>query len=100
MFYPDDPRELRRSIERSFADWRFGPGAQPPSKNNGRIYGIISPHAGYAYSGAVAANGYYQISSMDFKTAILVGPNHYGIGAGVATVRDGMWTTPLGEVEV
>jgi hypothetical protein len=72
----------------------------PPSLDRKKIYGIISPHAGYAYSGSVAANGYYQVSDMDYETVIITGPNHYGIGSGVATMRQSLWKTPLGDVEV
>jgi MEMO1 family protein len=100
MFYPDSPSELRGIIDHSFRSSRFGPGRGPPSGNKRRIYGIVSPHAGYAYSGAVAANGFYEISSMDFQNVVLVGPNHYGIGSGVATMRGGSWETPLGQVQV
>jgi MEMO1 family protein len=78
----------------------FGPGRMPPSLQRKKIYGIISPHAGYAYSGSVAANGYYQVSNMNYETVIITGPNHYGIGSGVATMRQSLWKTPLGDVEV
>jgi MEMO1 family protein len=102
IFYPSDARELYQLIELSFKEQRFGPGHLPPSKefNRRRIYGIVSPHAGYVYSGAVAANGYYETSSMNFDRIVMIGPNHYGIGTGLATVRNGIWETPLGEVEV
>src|SRR5688572_28714465 len=75
MFYPDNPRELRGLVDQSFRNQRFGPGRAPPSAGKRRIYGIVSPHAGYAYSGAVAANGFYEVSSMDFHDVIMVGPN-------------------------
>ena len=102
IFYPSDARELYLLIELSFKEQRFGPGHLPPSEefNRRRIYGIVSPHAGYVYSGAVAANGYYETSSMNFDRIVMIGPNHYGIGTGLATVRNGIWETPLGEVEV
>ncbi|MGB7956442.1 MAG: MEMO1 family protein [Candidatus Nitrosopolaris sp.] len=102
VFYPSAADELNQLIELSFKERRFGPGDLPPSKELGRrrIYGIISPHAGYIYSGAVAANGYYETSSMNFDRVVIIGPNHYGIGIGLATVRDGIWDTPLGPVEI
>ena len=102
VFYPSDADELNQLIELSFKERRFGPGDLPPSKelSRRRIYGIISPHAGYIYSGAVAANGYYETSSMNFDRVVIIGPNHYGIGTGLATVRDGIWETPLGQVEI
>src|SRR5215216_1559565 len=67
MFYPDNARELRALIDHSFRNQRFGPGRAPPSSTDKRkIYGIVSPHAGYVYSGAVAANSFYEVSSIDF----------------------------------
>jgi MEMO1 family protein len=100
IFYPSNPFELQNSLEQSFLDMNFGPGRMPPSLQRKKIYGIISPHAGYAYSGSVAANGYYQVSNMNYETVIITGPNHYGIGSGVATMRQSLWKTPLGDVEV
>jgi hypothetical protein len=100
MFYPTSSSELQLAIDQSFRDTKFGPGMPPPALAKKKIYGIVSPHAGYAYSGAVAANGFYQISSSDFDTVVMVGPNHYGIGSGVATMRSGTWETPLGQVQV
>jgi MEMO1 family protein len=102
VFYPSDAGELYQLIELSFKEQRFGPAHLPPSEefSRRRIYGIVSPHAGYVYSGAVAANGYYETSSMNFDRIVMIGPNHYGIGTGLATIRDGIWETPLGEVEV
>ena len=100
IFYPNNPRDLKDLIDQSFRNQRFGPGRAPPSTDKRRIYGIVSPHAGYVYSGAVAANGFYESSSISFENVIIVGPNHYGIGSGVATMRGGVWETPLGEVQV
>ena len=100
MFYPDNPRELEGLVDQSFRNQRFGPGRAPPSSARRKIYGIVSPHAGYAYSGAVAANGFYEVSSIDFHDVIMVGPNHYGIGSWVAAMKEGEWETPLGEVKV
>jgi MEMO1 family protein len=99
-FYPDNSRELRVLVDKSFKNQIFGPGKAPPSNSKRRIYGIVSPHAGYVYSGAVAANGFYEISSIDFQNVIMVGPNHYGIGSFVAGMKEGEWETPLGDVEV
>ena len=106
MFYPDNAKELRALIDQSFRNQRFGPGmtltssTAPSINNQHKIYGILSPHAGYIYSGAVAANGFYKISSAGFHNVIMAGPNHYGIGSWVAAMKDGTWETPLGDVQV
>jgi AmmeMemoRadiSam system protein B len=104
MFYPDNAEDLRALIDHSFRNERFGPGrippVSPPTDKQRRIYGIVSPHAGYIYSGAVAANGFYEVSSTNFHNVILVGPNHYGIGSWVAGMKEGTWETPLGDITV
>jgi len=100
IFYPKNPNELREDIESLFRDSNFGPGNLPPSSNNERIYGMVSPHAGYMYSGAVAAHGYYDLSSSKFESALILGPNHYGLGSEVALMDKGSWETPLGKVEI
>ena len=100
IFYPKNPNELREDIESLFRDPNFGPGNLPPSGNNERIYGMVSPHAGYMYSGAVAAHGYYDLSSSKFESALILGPNHYGLGSAVALMDKGSWETPLGKVEI
>jgi hypothetical protein len=53
------------------------------------------------YSGAVAANAYYELAE-DGKpdTAVILGPNHTGYGSALALMNDGVWRTPLGDVEV
>jgi MEMO1 family protein len=52
------------------------------------------------YSGAVAANGYYELSSSKFESAIIIGPNHYGLGSDIALMNKGSWKTPLGEINI
>lgn len=61
----------------------------------------MAPHAGYVYSGPVAAHTYLHVSSMrEPQLVVIVAPNHYGVGNGAATCREGVWETPLGGVEV
>ncbi|MGQ9718949.1 MAG: MEMO1 family protein [Nitrososphaerales archaeon] len=100
-FYPSGSSELKTSIEESFLH-RIGPGRKPPSSEviNEKV-ALVSPHAGYMYSGPVAAHGYYACSYLEcIELAVIAGPNHHGIGSGVATVREGAWQTPSGKVEV
>jgi len=60
--------------------------------------GLLMPHAGYQYSGAVAGAA---ISRVKFKdTFIIIGPSHSGMGKPFSVWPDGKWATPLGEVEV
>jgi MEMO1 family protein len=100
IFYSSDKEQLVGELKGCFTNKIFGPGRLPPSDQVRKIYGIVSPHAGYLYSGSVAANGYYSISSSKFDNVILVGPNHYGLGSYVATTMDGIWESPIGDVLV
>ena len=98
QFYPGTKKELEDRI-RDCMEHKYGPGnEQIPSDK--RIYGIISPHAGYVFSGPIACHSYKAISSSNPELVIIVGPNHFGIGVDVATVTDVQWKTPLGIVDV
>ena len=99
MFYPKTQQELKSSIKDCFLH-KFGPGKLFPTSDNKKIIGVICPHAGYMYSGPVAANSYYAISSLKPDLVIIIGPNHWGIGCNIATMKEGVWETPLGKLEV
>ena len=100
-FYPADPTRLRRSIEESFTH-RLGPGKLPGEPSGERtIISVVCPHAGYMYSGPVAAHSYLQLSN-DGKpdTVVILGPNHTGLGGPVSLGGSDSWETPLGRVEI
>ena len=99
MFYPKTNQELRSSIKNCFLH-KYGPGSLPPSLHDEKIIGVICPHAGYEYSGPIAADSYYTISSQKPELVIIIGPNHWGIGRDVAVMKEGIWRTPIGDVEV
>ncbi|WP_088899901.1 AmmeMemoRadiSam system protein B [Sulfolobus acidocaldarius] len=103
-FYEADPVRLRKQIEWSFLH-DLGPKSLPsvpqnkPPQRSNRFF--VVPHAGYMYSGPVAAHAYYHLSlegSPD--TVIILGPNHTGLGSYVSIWHKGKWKTPLGEVSV
>ncbi len=100
-FYPDDPDELKKIIRDSYVH-PLGPGILPPAdKGRTGVSACICPHAGYQYSGPVAAHSYLWLSSLRTpEMVVIVGPNHYGVGSGVATFRDGSWETPLGRLSI
>lgn len=100
IFYSSNKEQLVDELKGCFTNKIFGPGRLPPSDQVRKIYGMVSPHAGYLYSGSVAANGYYSVSSSRFNNVILVGPNHYGLGSSVATTMNGIWESPIGDVMV
>ena len=101
-FYAGDAEALRKQIETCFLH-DFGPKKRPEVNKNGvrEVVGLVCPHAGYMYSGAVAANAYYELAQ-DGKPDIIVilGPNHTGYGSALALMNDGVWCTPLGDVEI
>ena len=99
MFYPNKTQELKDLVKSCFLH-PFGPGKMPPNTEKKKIYGVICPHAGYVYSGPIACNSFYAISGEPIELFIIVGPNHWGIGCNVASMKDCNWETPLGNVEV
>ena len=103
-FYPSDRRELLHEIESCFLH-SLGPRALPAKNNcqsmDPRVVGFVVPHAGYRYSGPIAAHAYFKLASYGAPlTAVIVGPNHSGLGSPVAIMTEGSWLTPLGPVEV
>ncbi len=66
-----------------------------------QILGLICPHAGYVYSGAVAANAFFSLANDGTpNTFVILGPNHTGYGTGLSAMSEGAWRTPLGDVEI
>jgi AmmeMemoRadiSam system protein B len=102
QFYEGSPKELLEQVKSCFLH-RLGPQSLPkrePSSER-RSLGFIVPHAGYMYSGPVAAHSYYVLSEERKPTVIvLVGPNHSGVGPSVSVYPGGYWETPLGKVPV
>jgi AmmeMemoRadiSam system protein B/AmmeMemoRadiSam system protein A len=97
-WYPGDSTELRATIESYFRK------ADPP-KIEGRIVGMVSPHAGYVYSGPVAAYGFKALQRDKAKykgsTVVIIGPNHRAAGfSGISIWADGGWITPLGRTPI
>ena len=88
QFYPAEPEQLKKSV--------FSYLEKNLEKETAR--GIIVPHAGYIYSGPVAGAVYARIDLPE--TIILLGPNHTGAGKPFSLMREGIWKTPLGKVEI
>jgi len=100
-FYPSDAEELKRLVRESYVH-PLGPGRYPPAEySSDQVVACVSPHAGYVYSGPVAAHSYLHVSSLRRpELAIVIAPNHYGVGSGVSAYKDGDWETPLGRMKV
>jgi len=101
QFYDASKERLIQTIKNCFTDER-GPGKIPKIEDKGKnIKGLVVPHAGFIYSGAIAAHSFKIIAENGFAdTFIILGPNHTGIGSGVSTVTKGRWLTPLGKVKI
>lgn len=88
QFYPASPDELRKMIA-SMVD-------EKAAKKD--VIGVVSPHAGYPYSGPVAGA---VLSRIKFKgTFVILGPSHTGQGKPFSIMTEGSWKTPLGQVEI
>jgi len=104
QFYNGTREGLIREIEACFAG-RLGPGRlphalpgeKPPEASGGRVIGLVCPHAGYVYSGSAAAWAYAALAEDGIPdTAVILGPNHHGLGPPAALSPDDEWATPLG----
>lgn len=87
QFYPLRPEYLEKELKRCFE------GLEVRERN---VLGAVCPHAGYTYSGKVAAHAYAALPKAD--TYVLFGPNHTGYGSPVSVSTE-TWKTPLGPVE-
>ena len=93
MFYPGSPSDLEAMIDNFLAKVEKRSIA-------GTVVALIVPHAGYVYSGQVAASAYKQIEGMHFDTVILVGVSHRSAINGASVYKSGGYETPLGIVEI
>jgi len=88
QFYPSSASQLKTMIEKMV----------DAEAEKQEVIGLVSPHAGYVYSGPVAGA---VISRVKFKdTFIILGPNHTGRGKPLSIMSEGKWQTPLGDVDI
>ena len=92
-FYPFDPDVLKEQIE-GFLD------NVPEEKIGGEIIALISPHAGYIYSGQVAAFGYKLLVRSDFNKVIVIAPSHRARFQGASVYNKAGYKTPIGTVSI
>jgi AmmeMemoRadiSam system protein B len=89
-FYPGEKDELKNIVLGMLAN-------SSSEQFDSRIIGIISPHAGYIYSGRIAANAYKQIQSKQYDNVIVIAPSHFEYFDG-CSIYFGDYQTPLGLV--
>ena len=92
-FYPGNPDALRADIEGYLSK-------VPPARVAGEIVGLVSPHAGYMYSGQTAAYGYKALAGSRYDTVIILAPSHRSFFLGAAVQPEGAYRTPLGIVPI
>ena len=101
QFYAATKEALNKQIESCFKH-QLGPGMPRVPEKQGKIYGIISPHAGYQFSGPCAAHSYRELAQRKKEfpdTFILIGPNHSGYTRALFSLSLEDFETPLGVVE-
>lgn len=92
MFYPGEKSKLLSDLNKMFSGVKS-------EKITGKICGLVAPHAGYMYSGYVAAEAYHQMSDISYDTVVVISPSHRDYFHGVS-VYMGDYITPLGTVSV
>jgi len=102
QFYEGSAGQLERQINGCYVS-PLGPGHEPRVNRTGprEILGLISPHAGYVFSGATAAHGYAALAADGRPDVlVLIGLNHGRLRAGPAVQTSGAWRTPLGDAAI
>jgi AmmeMemoRadiSam system protein B len=92
-FYEGDRGLLQQHVDRLLRQ-------APDSKPAGAVRGLVSPHAGYLYSGATAAAGYKTLKGSSFDAVLMVGPSHRDFFEGVSIYPGDAYRTPLGDIPV
>ena len=106
-WYEGTEKTLTQQVHNLFLDKQWGYGEDPLEQSEGRdldpnLLGIVSPHAGYVYSGSIASHGFAEVFKRIKKidTIVILGPNHQGLGAPISIFPDGHWRNPLGSVRI
>jgi hypothetical protein len=96
LFYPDDPKELLLTVDTLLDQADIHEASEPAAR------AIIVPHAGYIYSGPIAATVYRQLRAtrQNIKRVAVFGPSHGLAFTGLAVPDCDTFTTPLGEIPV
>jgi len=92
-FYPAEKDRLQKDISKMLQTAK-------PEKSFEKIFGIVSPHAGYVYSGKTAAYAYNLLKCKNYKTVIVISPSHSEYFPGISIYDGDAYETPLGIVEI
>jgi hypothetical protein len=94
-FYPRARGELKATVEHLLA-------GAPAAGTSDALLGVVAPHAGYVYSGGIAAKAFAAVaaSGKSFSRVLLIGPPHYIAVRGVAAPSSQAFATPLGDIPI
>lgn len=97
-FYPGSAPALARTVDQLLDEAAVA----PPAQARHRLRGVIAPHAGYVYSGPVAASAYALVRAVHARPlgVIILGPSHFWPLRGAALASHSAWRTPLGDIVV
>lgn len=91
MFYPASPDKLKDEVQLLLDRFK-------PEQNFQNVFGIVSPHAGYLYSGKTAAYAFNSVANKKYKTVVIISPSHREYFPGISIYSGDAYKTPLGDV--
>lgn len=92
MFYPGNSQQLKAMIDKYLSETDV--------VVDGEIGGLVSPHAGYIYSGPVAAWSYKQVAGKSYDVVVVIAPSHFEYFSGSSIYPGKYYETPLGKLPV
>jgi AmmeMemoRadiSam system protein A len=93
LFYPRDAAQLSQTLDALLAGAR-------PRVMDGELRALVCPHAGYEFSGPVAAEAYRLLAGRTYETVVILAPSHYALFQGASVIAADAYRTPLGLVPV
>lgn len=92
LFYPKQKAELSKLLATQLE--------AAPKQEVGKLKALICPHAGYAFSGPIAAQAYKLLATRQYETVVVLAPSHYALFKGASVGMASVYRTPLGDVPV
>ena len=92
-FYPAEPEKLKKDISQLLE-------VVKPKEQIDKIFGLVSPHAGYIYSGKTAAHAYNLLIGKIYRTVVIISPSHSEYFQGISVFQGDAYETPLGILKV
>lgn len=93
LFYPANAKQLSDEV-------RLLLSVNKPDFKSSKVFGIVSPHAGYIYSGKTAAFGFNLLGNQNIENVIIISPSHREYFSGSCIYSGAGYETPLGKIEI